>query len=312
MNRRNFIKTAGVAGMAIPLANISAAAPPAKSEMPICIFSKQLQWRDYDETAEVIKEIGFDGVDLTVRKGGHVKPENVEKDLPVAMEAFRQKDLVVPMITTNVNNATDDIHLRVLKAAGKEGIRYYRIGYFKYGDQPIPTTLENHGRDLKNLAQVNADLQITGMYQNHSGSMVGGPIWDIWYMIKDLDPELIGVQYDVRHATVEGGYSWNRGMELLKPWIGNLVFKDFKWEQKDNGERRAVSVPLGEGMVDWHRFFELVKKWNIKGPVSLHYEYPLLTEEEKQLSKPERKKRTIEVMQKDLLTLKGWFAKYGL
>ena len=32
--------------------------------------------------AEVVAENGFDGADLTVRPGGQVLPENVEKDLP--------------------------------------------------------------------------------------------------------------------------------------------------------------------------------------------------------------------------------------
>jgi len=312
MDRRNFIKTAGMAGMAIPLSNISLETPLAKPEMPICIFSKQLQWLNYDETARVIKEIGFDGVDLTVRRGGHVKSENVEKDLPVAVNAFKKQGLVVPMITTNVNNAEEGIHTRVLKAASKEGISYYRMGYLGYDDQPIPETLENHGKQLRHLAELNQELGITAVYQNHSGGRVGGPVWDIWYMIKDLKPDLVGVQYDVRHAIVEGGYSWYRGMELLKPWISNLVFKDFLWQQNENGEWKAVSVPLGEGMVDWPKFFELVKKWNISGPVSVHYEYPILTEEEQKLGKPAKVKRTIEVMQKDLQTLKGWFKEYGI
>jgi hypothetical protein len=32
--------------------------------------------------AKAATEIGFDGVDLTVRPKGHVLPDNVEKDLP--------------------------------------------------------------------------------------------------------------------------------------------------------------------------------------------------------------------------------------
>lgn len=312
MDRRNFIKTAGMAGMAIPMANFSLAKPQLQKDMPICIFSKHLQWLDYDETAEVIKEIGFDGVDLTVRRGGHVKPENVEKNLPVAMEAFRKKDLVVPMMASNVNNAEEDIHQRVLKSASKEGIQFYRMGYLSYGDQPILQTLQGHASQMQKLAELNDELGITGVYQNHSGGRVGGPVWDVWHVLKDIDPDLIGVQYDVRHATVEGGYSWPRGMELLTPWIGNLVFKDFIWKKNDKGEWRATSVPLGEGMVDWPKFFELLKQWNVSGPVTMHYEYPILTEEEEKMSHSKKVKKTIEVMQKDLLTLRGWFEQHGL
>jgi hypothetical protein len=51
------------------------------------VFSKCLQWLDYPGMAGITAEAGFDGVDLTVRAGGHVLPERVEEDLPKAVEA---------------------------------------------------------------------------------------------------------------------------------------------------------------------------------------------------------------------------------
>ena len=44
---------------------------------------------DYNEMSKVVAEMGFDGVDLTVRPQGHVLPERVEADLPKAVEAIR-------------------------------------------------------------------------------------------------------------------------------------------------------------------------------------------------------------------------------
>ena len=64
----------------------------------IHVFSKHLQWLDYRGMAEAAAEIGFDGVDLTVRPRGHVLPERVEDDLPRAVEAVRQAGLRVEMI----------------------------------------------------------------------------------------------------------------------------------------------------------------------------------------------------------------------
>ncbi len=55
--------------------------------LDISVFSKCLQWLDYSGMAAITAEAGFDGVDLTVRQGGHVLPERVEEDLPMAVEA---------------------------------------------------------------------------------------------------------------------------------------------------------------------------------------------------------------------------------
>ena len=44
--------------------------------------------------AAVANDLGFDGVDLSVRPGGHVEPDNVETDLPKAIEALADNGLL--------------------------------------------------------------------------------------------------------------------------------------------------------------------------------------------------------------------------
>ncbi len=97
---------------------------------------------------------------------------------------------------------------------------------------------------FRDLAAINQRYQIHGAYQNHAGVKVGGPVWDIWYLLKDLDPRWLGCQYDVRHATVEGGNSWVLGFKLISAHIKTTVIKDFKWVQRD-GAWREESCPPG-------------------------------------------------------------------
>src|SRR5215471_18287569 len=54
--------------------------------LKISVFSKHFQWTNCREMAAIAKDIGFDGIDLTVRQSGHVLPERVEEDLPKAAE----------------------------------------------------------------------------------------------------------------------------------------------------------------------------------------------------------------------------------
>jgi sugar phosphate isomerase/epimerase len=51
-----------------------------------------------------------------------------------------------------------------------------------------------------------------------------------------------------------------------------LAIKDFVWEKGDKGWRTRW-VPLGEGMVQWPAFFELLRSTKFSGPISLHIEY---------------------------------------
>ena len=66
-------------------------------------------------------------------------------------------------------------------------------------------------------------------------------------MLKDLNPEYIGIQYDIMHATAEGGYSWALALKQIIPWIHSLAIKDFVWEKREK-EWQPNYVPLGEGM----------------------------------------------------------------
>lgn len=276
IDRRSLLRGLGVLGASAAVSGLLSsglyAAAPARK---IHLFSKHLQWLDYDAMAEKAAAIGFDGVDLTVRPKGHVLPENVERDLPLAVAAIRKAGLVADRITTSVTDPADPLTMRILDAAGDQGIEIYRMGWLKYDrDQAIPAQLDVLRSRLEQLASVNEKFGIHGAYQNHSGTGVGSPVWDAWLLTRDLDPRWLGIRYDVRHAMAEGTKSWELGLQLLAPQIRSLDIKDFHWMQRD-GAWDIESVPLGQGAVDFSRYFGLLEKWGVSGDITLHLEYPL-------------------------------------
>lgn len=276
MTRRHFIKQGALfsstfamfPGLEHLLAN-----EPERS-LPLHVFSKHLQFLNYTDMAEAAAELGFNGVDLTVRRGGHVSPGRVEEDLPKAVEAIKAVGLLSDMMATNVNNSLEPLHRKVLRTAATEGIKRYRLGYVNFNEQPIPERLAELNQQMKRLADYNRKLGIAGMYQNHAGTRVGGEIWEIWHLLAGLDPDVMGCQYDIRHAVVEGGTSWRNSLNLIRPKINSIVLKDFIWKKTGNNWK-IVNVPLGEGMVDFDAYFKLLKAYRINVPVSMHFEYDL-------------------------------------
>jgi L-ribulose-5-phosphate 3-epimerase len=280
---------------------------------PVHVFTKCLQFLNYEEMAGVLAELGFDGADMTVRPGGQVLPENVETDLPRAVKALRNAGIDCCMITTHINNARDPITRAVLKTMADLGIRYYRMGYLNYDEsKTIRDNLEGHRFTFEHLEKINREFGVHGAYQNHSGTGVGAPVWDLYSLLKNFDPQYIGVQYDIRHATVEGGNSWPLGMKLLAPWIKTTDIKDFVWEKKKQGNWIVKDVPLGEGMVDFNSFFGLYKSLGTEGPVSIHYEYNLGGAEHGSLNPSMEMKEIAFWLRKDLLFLKKQFEKFSL
>ena len=99
------------AGSALLLSRGDAfAAPNRANRRPICAFIKFIQSLSYDQMAQQIAEIGFDGIESTVRKGGHVLPERVEEDLPRQLEAVKNAGIDMTMITTDVLADRSTLH----------------------------------------------------------------------------------------------------------------------------------------------------------------------------------------------------------
>jgi L-ribulose-5-phosphate 3-epimerase len=314
-NRRRFLGTMVMAGAAIPFTNKIARnmfISHLETTRPIHVFSKPLQWLGYDALADILAEAGAEGIDLSVRPGGHVLPEKVESDLPKAVEAARKKGLKVDMIVTGIKKADQEYSESIIKTASSLGIRFYRLGEINYEDPPgIMGTLQKIKPDFLKLAEMNRKYKIHGAFQNHAGIRVGAPVWDIYEILKDLDPEFIGCQYDLRHAVVEGGMSWVNGFKLIIPWVRCTDIKDFKWSQT-NGKWAPETVPINEGMVNFDEYFKLVKKYNVPGPISIHFEYPPFERSTKQVSDSEKRNLFVTAMKKDIDAVKTYREKYQL
>jgi len=272
MNRREAlgaIAAAGVAGNA-------AAAAPKQGPLKVSVFSKHLQWAEWEEMAAVAKQVGFDGIDLTVRAGGHVEPARVQADLPKVASIVRKAGLELPMITAGIVDAESPHAEAILETAAGLGIPHYRWGGFRFEAKgPLPAQLEALQPKVAKLEALNRKYKIGAMYHTHSGpNQVGAAFWDLWLLLKDHDPSLVGVNFDVGHATIEGGLGdWVTSFRLLAPFTRGTAVKDFRWEKDPQGRWKVRWCPIGEGMVDFPRYFNMLKESGFQGPLQIHYEY---------------------------------------
>ncbi|MFN8255049.1 MAG: TIM barrel protein [Bacteroidales bacterium] len=282
------------------------------------VFSKCLQWLNYEEMADFVAGLGFDGIELTVRPNGHVLPENVETDLPKAFSAAKKAGISIFMIVTSINDANDQLTEKILKTASSLGIEHYRMDWLYYDDKkPVDENLKLILQKLQKLETLNRKFKIHGEYQNHSGkyspnSYFGSAIWDLYQVLSKIDSPWMGSQYDIMHATVEGAYAWETGLKRIYPYIHSLAFKDFIW-QKNQDKWATECVNIGEGMVNMDYYLDLIKNLKIECPVSVHYEYPMGgIEKGEKILKGMDKKEVMQKMKNDLETLKRNFKEKGL
>lgn len=280
--------------MAVGVAGPLSAATATK-HVRFSAFTKPFRNLGFEETADFVAEVGWDGVELPVRaNNSHLAPERVEGDLPKMAEALRKRGKEIYIVTTDVKGV-DPLGERVLRTAATLGIKRYRLGTFYYDlDKPIALQLADVKSRLKELAALNMELGIQGAIQNHSGAKyVGSPIWDVHELIKELDPKAMGMCYDIGHSTLEGGYSWELNWRLMRERFSAVYVKDFHWEKR-GAEWKAKWCPLGEGMVN-QKFFRDLLESGFSGVINQHHEYA--HGEGKQL---------LENCKRDLNVLKKW------
>ncbi len=271
--RREFLmRSAAAAAIAGLAATADTQAEQARRMPPLCVFSKHLQFLDYPALARTCREVGLDGVDLTVRPGGHVLPERVASDLPAAVEAIRAEGLDVPMITTRFVSGNDEGVGEILRTAKACGIPYFRIGSHRYdANGPILPQLARYTEEVRGLAEIAEEMDMTAGYHNHSGMhYVGAPLWDLCRMYEAIDSPRVGSNFDVGHAMVEGAYGdWQITARLLAPWVRMVAVKDFVFDGN-----RPRWMPLGEGIVNVAGFLGIFREHAaFAGPISLHFEY---------------------------------------
>lgn len=285
----------GAIGLGSPRSATAAVAPKdAAFPHRFCTFTKWLQMKSFDEMAGIIADMGFDGAEVPVRPKGHIEPENVEAELPGLVAALKQQDLELMVLTSGINAVNEAQRTEaVLKTAADLGIKRFRMSYYKYDlKKPIVPQLVEFQRDLDDLVKFCQPLGIKPIYQNHSGSnYFGAPMWDMYQLFKDIDPDHVGVAYDIGHASVEGANSWVIDFNLLRPWIDTVYIKEPVWNANE-----LSWGPGGDGIVS-DNFFKELKRTKFEGPVSLHVEYLGHGDESKVPT-------IIEATKKDFATLK--------
>ncbi len=306
VTRRQFIGSIAAASAASVVSSSARGSQPGGFRGSLCFFSKHLPLLGARALARTVKALGFDGVDLTVRPKGHVEPARVALDLPAFVEDLRAEGVAVPMITTDLHSDSEPPARPTLETAARLQIPYFKTGYYYYTFADVKKELADAARQLSSLAGLSAASGVKLGFHNHSG-YVGGLVWDIAPAMDALDPKWSGYYFDVRHAVVEGGDGgWRSAFGVVAPRLFMIAVKDFFWEKTAKGWRQQ-NCPLGDGMVDWPRYFRMLAQAGFHGPVSLHLEYDVPGDTPVAIQK-----NTIAAAEKDLAFLKrGLAAAYG-
>jgi sugar phosphate isomerase/epimerase len=276
LTRRQLLAAAAVgAGRAAAQAQYKAGGAKPRTRPPVCLYSKQLAKVAYDELGKVLRDLGFDGCDLSVEAGGHVLPEHAQADLVQAVMAVTDVGLDVPMFTTSITSPGDPHIGLILGIGGFMGVPFFRPGVWKYGGTAaIEARLAEVQGEIAGLAAAGRGSSMAMGVRNVAGDNVGSAVWDTNLIIRGLDPQWVGYDFDPGSATAAGGVDgWWVALRLALPRLKMVALNDFTWTKDTGGAWKATPCPLGQGMVDWSRFFATLARAKFTGPLSIEMAY---------------------------------------
>lgn len=250
--------------------------------MKLCVFSKHFQSMDAEKLGKTISsEFKLDGVDLTVRNNGHIKPSDVKSELSRFKDILNKYGLDILMLTTEIVDINLPESLNIVETAGKLGIKYIKLGYWKYkGFGHYYEQEKEVKKALSNMEPVFRDNGVKAGFHCHSDCMGLNANYTLRLM-EDCDPNVIGVYYDIGHNTIEGSSSgWIMDLDLAFNRLFMVAIKNRAWYFMGNSsldeDRKGwvvKTVPIENGIADIPKFVKLLKQISFNGIVSFHSEY---------------------------------------
>ena len=233
------------------------------------VFTKPWPDKPLAELGDFVRDLGFAGIELPVRPGFQVAPENVNRDLPEAAKTLADRGVKIG----SVAGPTDRVTIEACGRAGVPVIRVcpsidMRIGYM--------ATEKKIRAEYNALLPVLADNGVAIGVQNHCGYDVGSAI-GIMHLIENYNPKQIGAVLDLAHCGLDGEPD-DMAIDIVWSHLLIVNFKSAFRVRKEGPEVRDAAWEVywtcgGHGITNWQKSAEELKRRGFGGDICLTAEY---------------------------------------
>ncbi len=220
------------------------------------------------ELGKFVRDRGFDGIELPVRPGYQVPPENVTRGLPEAARVLADFGVKI----ASVAGPTDELTMAACAEAGVPIIRIC-VGIGPEGYMATEARLQ---REYDALALLLERHGVTLGIQNHCDRCVANAM-GLRHLIEKYDPRHIGAVWDAAHNALNGEDP-ELAIDIVWSHLCLVNLKNAFWQRK-NGPEAAVAewrpywTTGRHGLASWPRVAAELKRRDYTGGVCLTAEY---------------------------------------
>lgn len=236
----------------------------------LSVFTKP--WSDSIEAvADRMVRLGVQGIELPIRPGYQVAPDNVAKTLPNAVKALGAKGLKIYSVAAPLDDA-------IITACGDAGIPILRtmVG-FDLSKKSAKAAIDDARKRYDELIPLLDKTGVSIGVQNHSGYSVGSAM-GLLHLIEKYDRKHVCAILDMAHCGVAGEPT-DVCVDLLWDRMPNLVNFKNAYRERVNGPEEDEAVyrthwTTGrQGAFSWSGLVNELRKRKFDGTFVLPGEY---------------------------------------
>lgn len=245
--------------------------------MDIILNSKFFSELTPEQLALKTRDLGYDGIDLCVRREHPVHPGNADIALPKAVRTFEDAGLSCPLASAPVDfiSATSPEAERIYAGCAESGVAFVKVGYWRYTQGADFWSLLDEARQgLARFVDLSEKHGVKTLYHTHSGTCIGSNCAGLSQLLHDFDPMHVGAYVDFGHLALDGEDP-AMAIAMVRDYLNAIGVKDGTHAPNPNAPpaNRPLFTALGQGSVDWLRVFRLLNQINFDGPLAIHTEY---------------------------------------
>jgi len=239
-----------------------------KSNVTFSVFTKP--WKmPVAELGRLVKGLGFDGIELPVRPGYQVLPENVRRDLPKAAKQLADFGLKIASVAGPTDEAT-------IAACAESGVPTIRI-CIGTGDEGYLAGEARLQREFDALVPLLDKHGVQLGIQNHVGRNDVCNAMGLLHLIGKYDPKHIAAVWDAGHNGLCGEEP-ESALDIVWSHLCMVNLKNALWRRVTGPEAEWVQWQAywtsgRQGLSPWPRVAAELKRRNYGGVVCLTAEY---------------------------------------
>lgn len=231
------------------------------------VFTKP--WKSpIPELGALVKGLGFDAIELPVRPGYQVPPENVGRDLPEAARQLADCGVAIASIA----GPTDE---KTIAACAEAGVPIIRV-MVRIGKEGYLATEARAQAEYEALVPLLDRYKVQIGVQNHCDEFVANAI-GLLHLMERFDPKHVGAVWDPAHCALNGEDP-ELAVDILWSHLCMVNLKNAFWQRRTGPEAEVAEWRVywttgRHGLASWPRVAAELKRRNWRGALCLTAEY---------------------------------------